>query len=149
MASCFQSLWCQDAILYSCLWAFASIFKNASIFGFGSLLPLYCTSPSLLNFASISSICFPIFSGSQSKLAQMIRSPSGVRVLPCSWSVRYCWYFSYSLFDICFIVPSGHLGKLEFVQSLQIMLRLRNRPSVPMSTYNPTCPRASGPCLNP
>ena len=36
MASCFQNLWCQDAILYSCLWAFASIFKNASIFGFDS-----------------------------------------------------------------------------------------------------------------
>ena len=29
--------------------------------------------------------------------------------------VRYCWYFSYSLFDICCIVPSGHLGKLESV----------------------------------
>ena len=27
MASCFQNLWCQDAILYSCLWTFASIFK--------------------------------------------------------------------------------------------------------------------------
>ena len=35
-ASCFQNLWCQDAILYSCLWVFASIFKNASIFGFDS-----------------------------------------------------------------------------------------------------------------
>ncbi len=30
MASCFQNLWCQDAILYSCLWAFASIFKKGT-----------------------------------------------------------------------------------------------------------------------
>ena len=35
MASCFQSLWsgCHFVFL---LWAFASIFKNASIFGFDS-----------------------------------------------------------------------------------------------------------------
>ena len=36
MASCFQNLWCQDASLYSCHWAFASIFENASIYGFDS-----------------------------------------------------------------------------------------------------------------
>ncbi len=43
-----------------------------------------CTIPSLLNYVSISSLCLAIFSGSQSMLALMIRSPSGVRIPPCS-----------------------------------------------------------------
>ena len=42
------------------------------------------------------------------------RSLSGVRVLPYNWSIRYCRCFLYSLFDICFIVTSGYLGKMEF-----------------------------------
>ena len=59
-----------------------------------------------------------MFSESFSRLVQMIRSPSGVRVLPCSWSVRYCWYFSYSLLDICFMMTFDHLGnwKLYYTQ---------------------------------
>ena len=63
-----------------------------------------------------------------------------------------CKVADYSLVNLdaeyCFIGKTDE-EKSEFVQSLQIMLRLRNRPSVPMSTYNPTYPRASGPCLNP
>ena len=57
----------------------------------------YSTIPSFLNLASISSMCLPIFSGSLSRPAQMTRRPSGVKMRPCSLSVWYCWYFSYSL----------------------------------------------------
>ena len=42
-------------------------------------------SPSFLNFTNISSICLPIFSGSLSRLAQINRRPSGVRIRPYSW----------------------------------------------------------------
>ena len=59
----------------------------------------YSTIPSFLNLASISSMCLPIFSGSLSRPAQMTRRPSGVKMRPCSLSVWYCWYFSYSLHD--------------------------------------------------
>gem|GEM_PF-3650492 len=48
----------------------------------------------------------PIFSGSLSSPAQIIRRPSGVKILPCNTSIWYCWYFSYSLFEICFITLS-------------------------------------------
>ena len=50
MASCFQNLCCQDAILYSCLWGFASIFKNASIFGFDSKNASICVDISVSLF---------------------------------------------------------------------------------------------------
>ena len=63
----------------------------------------------------ISSMWMPIFSGSLSRPAQMTRRPSGVSIRPCSLSVWYYWYFSYSLFEICFILASDHLDKLEFV----------------------------------
>ena len=56
--------------------------------------------------ASISNMRIPIFSGSLSIPAQTMRSPSGVSTRPCSLSVWYCWYFSYSLFDICFMMTS-------------------------------------------
>ena len=35
------------------------------------------------------------------------------------------------------------------IQSLYWMSRFLNQPSVPMSTYRPTPPRAAGPCLKP
>ena len=67
---------------------------------------VHSMTPPFLNFASISSMWMPIFSGSLSRPAQMTRRPSGVSIRPCSLSVWYCWYFSYSLFDICFMATS-------------------------------------------
>ena len=94
----------------------------------------YCPMiPSFLNLASISSMWMPIFSGSLSRPAQMTRRPSGVKMRPCSLSVWYCWYFSYSLFDICFMMTSKN--KYSRVRT---RLHLKARTSL---FYQKTSPR--------
>ena len=52
---------------------------------------------------------------------------------PCSLSVWYCWYFSYSLFDICFMMTSKN--KYSRVRT---RLHLKARTSL---FYQKTSPR--------
>ena len=78
----------------------------------------------LLNFVSISSMWIPIVSGSLSSPAQMMLSPFVVRMWRCSLCLWYCWYFSYSLFDIC---------------SMQNFLYLRVRHSQIVKLYQSLC----------
>ena len=96
----------------------------------------YSTIPSFLNLASISSMCLPIFSGSLSRPAQMTRRPSGVKMRPCSLSVWYCWYFSYSLFDICFMMTSKN--KYSRVHT-RLHMRARTSPFYLKNEPSPLC----------
>ena len=96
------------------------------------------TIPSFLNLASISSMCLPIFSGSLSRPAQTTRRPSGVSIRPCSLSVWYCWYFSYSLFDICFMIPSR--DKYSRVHT-RLHMKARTSPFCPKNEPSPLCSR--------
>ena len=98
----------------------------------------YSTIPSFLNLASISSMCLPIFSGSLSRPAQMTRRPSGVKMRPCSLSVWYCWYFSYSLFDICFMMTSKN--KYSRVRT-RLHLKARTSPFCPKNEPSLLCHR--------
>ena len=98
----------------------------------------YSTIPSFLNLASISSMWMPIFSGSLSRPAQMTRRPSGVSIRPCSFSFWYCWCFSYSLFDICFMIPSR--DKYSRVRT-RLHRRARTSPFCPKNEPSPLCCR--------